>query len=389
MRSISVAERRARLGVRHRLAIDVRSDDPVEIARSMTALHATDPASVYVQVAARSRTAGTAHVEQALYDDRALLRLLAMRRTMFVVPTDFLPALQAAVADQLAVRQRRRYGKLMADAGVGDGDLDGWLRDVEDATHKALIGLGAATGAQLSAAEPRLRTKVELAPGKSYGTTTGITTWVLVTLGCEGRIVRGRPNGTWVSSQYVWSPVESWLPDGVPSMPADEARAEVVRRYLRTFGPVTPLDLKWWTGWTAAEVRKGLAGLDTAETDAGIVLADDLEPVEAPEPWAALLPALDATPMGWKERDFFLDPAHVPSLFDRNGNIGPTVWWDGRVVGGWGQDPDGGVVFRLLEDAGSDAVAAVEAEAARMSAFLGGVRIIPRFRTPLERELSS
>lgn len=389
MRSISVAERRARLGIRHRLAAGGRTDDPLAVARSLTALHATDPATVFLQVAARSRTAEPSHVEEALYDDRTLLRLLAMRRTMFVVPTDFLPALQAAVADRLAVRQRDRYGKLMAGAGLGGDDTDGWLRDVEESTHRALLELGAATGAQLSAAEPRLRSQVVMAPGKSYSTTTNITTWVMVTLGCQGRIVRGRPNGTWRSSQYVWSPIETWLPDGVASLPVDEARAEVVRRYLRAFGPATSLDVKWWTGWTVGDVKKALAGLDTVETDAGIVLAGDLEPVEAPEPWAALLPALDATPMGWKERDFYLDPGHVPALFDRNGNIGPSVWWNGRIVGGWGQDAGGAVVFRFLEDAGADAEAAVAAEAERMSAFLDGVRIIPRFRTPLERELSA
>ncbi|RFU36747.1 winged helix DNA-binding domain-containing protein [Actinomadura logoneensis] len=389
MRSISVAERRARLGIRHRLAADVRTDDPLAVARSLTALHATDPASVFLQVAARGRTTGPGHVEKALYDDRTLLRLLAMRRTMFVVPTDFLPALQAAVADPLAVKQRARYTKLMADGGLGGDDVDAWLADVEESTHRALLELGAATGAQLSAAEPRLRSQVLLAPGKSYESMTNITTWVLVTLGCEGRIVRGRPNGTWVSSQYVWSPIETWLPDGVPALPLPEARAEVVRRYLRAFGPATALDVKWWTGWTAGEVKKALADLETAETDAGLVLADDLEPVPAPEPWAALLPALDATPMGWKERDFYLDPAHVPALFDRNGNIGPSVWWDGRIVGGWSQDAGGAVVFRLLEDAGAAAKAAVEAEAERMTAFLGGVRITPRFRTPLERELSA
>ncbi|MEV4257482.1 crosslink repair DNA glycosylase YcaQ family protein [Spirillospora sp. NPDC049652] len=102
MRSISVAERRARLGIRHRLAASGRTEDPLAIARSLTALHATDPASVFLQVAARSRTAEPGHVEKALYDDRTLLRLLAMRRTMFVVPTDFLPALQAAVAGPLS-----------------------------------------------------------------------------------------------------------------------------------------------------------------------------------------------------------------------------------------------------------------------------------------------
>ena len=119
----------------------------------------------------------------------------------------------------------------------------------------------------------------------------------------------------------------------------------------------------------------------------GVVLADDEEPEPGTEPWAALLPALDPTPMGWRERGWFLG-GHGAALFDRSGNIGPTVWWDGGIVGGWAQRPGGEVVFRLLEDPGAEAVAAVTAEAARLQDWLGPVRVTPRFRTPLERELS-
>ncbi len=107
-----------------------------------------------------------------------------------------------------------------------------------------------------------------------------------------------------------------------------------------------------------------------------------------PEPWAALLPALDPTVMGWKERGWYLGE-HGPALFDTAGNAGPTVWWDGRIVGGWAVRRDGEVVFRLLEDVGGDAVAAVEAEAARVAAWLGETQVVPRFGTPLARELAS
>ena len=120
----------------------------------------------------------------------------------------------------------------------------------------------------------------------------------------------------------------------------------------------------------------------------GLVLPDDLELTPEPEPWAALLPALDPTVMGWADRGWYLGE-HAPALFDRSGNAGPTVWWEGRVVGGWGQRPDGEVVVRLLEDVGADAAAAVEAETARLQEWLGGVRVTPRFRTPLERELAA
>ena len=91
--------------------------------------------------------------------------------------------------------------------------------------------------------------------------------------------------------------------------------------------------------------------------------------------------------MGWPERGWFLGE-HAPALFDRSGNIGPTVWWDGRIVGGWAQRRDGEVAVRLLEDVGRDAAAAAATAAERLRAWLGDVRFVPRFRTPLERELS-
>ena len=144
------------------------------------------------------------------------------------------------------------------------------------------------------------------------------------------------------------------------------AQAELLRRWLHAFGPATETDIRWWTGWTARETRAALAVVPHAEVEldgaTGVVLADDLEPTPRPEPWAALLPTLDPTTMGWKERDWYLG-LHASVLFDSNGNAGPTVWWDGRVVGGWSQRGDGEIVFELLEDVGADAVRAVEAEA--------------------------
>jgi hypothetical protein len=92
--------------------------------------------------------------------------------------------------------------------------------------------------------------------------------------------------------------------------------------------------------------------------------------------------------MGWQQRAWYLGE-HGKALFDTNGNAGPTVWCDGRVVGGWAQRPDGEVVFRLLEDVGTAAARAIAAEAARLTAWLDGVRLKPRFPTPLQRELSA
>src|SRR5262249_46833572 len=155
---------------------------------------------------------------------------------------------------------------------------------------------------------------------------------------------------------------------------AAAARAELARRWLHAFGPAPRADLQWWTGWTAGQVRQALDQLEIAEVNldgtAGVMLAADEDAPPAAEPWAALLPALDPTPMGWRDRAWYVGE-HAPALFDRSGNIGPTAWWDGRIVGGWAQREDGEIAVRLLEDAGSGASAAIAAEARRLREWIG------------------
>jgi hypothetical protein len=378
-------ERRARLVTRHLLAADAKATDPAAAARSVVALHATDPATVFLSIQARTTGVDVAAIESALYEERTLLRMLAMRRTMFVVPVEDAPILQKSSTDAIAVQQRKRYLQLIN--GLGDGD---WLDDVAESTAKALLKRGEATGAELSTDEPRLRSKVTVAEGKAYGGAQNITSWVLLLLAAQGRIVRGRPRGSWLSTQWRWSPVDRWLPGGMAAPSADDARAALVRRWLQAYGPGTVADLRWWTGWTAAHVKQALTAVGAVEVDldgaTGVDLPGTFEATV--KPGAALLPALDPTPMGWAGRDWYLGP-HAPALFDRSGNVGPTVWWDGHVVGGWAQRADGTVVHRLLEDVGRDAQKAIDAAAEALEAWIGPARIVPRFRTPLEKELTA
>jgi hypothetical protein len=210
-------------------------------------------------------------------------------------------------------------------------------------------------------------------------------------LSTEQRVVRGRPNGSWTSGQYRWSPMDAWLPDGVPSLTAEDARTALVQRWLYTFGPATTADVKWWTGWTVAQARTTLATVGAVEValdhGTGWVLHDDVAPVRAPKPWVAFLPALDSTTMGWFERDWYLG-TYRSSLFDRNGNAGPTVWADGRVVGGWVQRKTGEVAYEVLDDVGRDTAKAIAGAAGALEAWFGEVRVAPRFPTPLQQRLS-
>lgn len=399
VRRIGVAERRARLGRRHRLAAEARASDPLDVARDLVALHATDPSSVYLGAWARMTGGDAAAVERALYERRVLIRLLGMRRTVFVTSREVAPVILAACSRAVAARERRKLISWLAESGVADNP-EPWLKDVEEAALRALTARGEATAAELAADDPRLQAQIVLARGKTYEGRAGVASRVLFLLAADGRVVRGRPLGSWASSQYRWAPLDGWCQGGLAEWATDAAEVELARRWLAAFGPATAEDLRWWTGWPAGQVKRVLARLGPAEADldgvTGLVLPGDLEPVPAPEPWAALLPPLDSTPMGWSQREWFLG-GHGPQLFDRTGNVGPTVWWDGRVIGGWahragqGEGKAGGeIAIRFLEDAGADAVAAVGAAAGQLTARLGQVRITARGRgpSPVEQELT-
>ena len=402
---VSDTQRQGRLVERHRLA--TAGPTVTDATRSLLVLHATDPVTVYLSAWARTGcTAG--QVDAALYAERSLVRMLGMRRTVFVVPAELADLVQAAATDDVARRLRRQLEKDLAGGGIGDGDAAGWVRSVEAGVLAALAARGGgAAGAELAEAEPRLRTQLVYAPGKSYGGPAYITSRVLVLMAAEGRIIRGHRRGGWSSGQFEWNLPETWLhPDLAPPAAGDAdgllaarlgtgldaaaARTELARRWLSVFGPAPAADLQWWAGWTGGQTKAALAALAVTEVDLdgqpGVALDGDLDFPASPEPAAALLPALDPTPMGWQSRDWYLGP-HAARLFDRTGNIGPTVWWAGRVVGGWAQRQSGEVVWRPLEDIGTDAAAAVDEQARQLEAWLGADRVTPRFRTPLEREL--
>lgn len=365
------------LGALHRLAPASRASTPEAVATSLVALHSTDPASVHLAVAARTAGAGAtvADVDRALHDDRTIVRVMGMRRTMWAVPAELVPVVAAACGRDIAATERRRLVAAVQEQGVA-ADGERFLADLEEQTLAALSHLGEALTRELTKEVPALKQTVRLGGNSKWATDVGLSSRIVLLLTCHGRVVRTRPRGTWTSTQHRYA-----VAPAVEPMDTADAQAELARRWLSAFGlRSTDVvgDLKWWAGWTVAATKRALAA------------AGDVVPAEPAggEPWAALVPGLDPTTMGWKDRSWYLGELG-PQLFDRNGNAGPAVWWSGRVVGAWAQRPTGEVVTRLLVDMGGDARAAVEAEAARLQDWLdaSGAVVRPRFPTPVQKEL--
>jgi hypothetical protein len=386
VRSCSVEERRNRLARRHFLCA-AADDGVVELTHRLVGLHASDPATPYLSLWARLAGFDVADLDAALYANRAVAKQLAMRRTLWVFDARDVPAVQAVASARVAEQERRKLVTDVVTAGIA-ADGDAWLNEASQAVLAHLAEHGHASARELRSALPQLAGEYDPAPGKRWGGATPISPRVLTVLAVQGLLVRGFNEGTWTTSRPRWVAATDWLDTSADAVDPDAARAALVETWLRTFGPATVNDVKWWFGHTLTWARAALRDVGAVEVDmdgaAGYLLPDDLDVEPKAEPWCALLPGLDVTTMGWQDRDWYLGE-HKAQVFDRSGNGGPTAWCDGRIVGGWGQDADGRVVVQLVEQLDAKSAKALTRKAAQLTDWLGGVRINARFPSPLSK----
>lgn len=385
---VSNEERRSRLVDRHHHGRT--AEGPVDVVRSVGALHSTDPTTPYLSVWARVPGFSIDDLEDALYRQRSLIRMHTIRRTLFVLDREDAVRFEAGATRDIARRERARLVKsmssVMAEGGVA-GHLDRLANDIVNALEGREL-----TTRDLSALVPGLAEKIEVGSGK-WVSKVPVSTRLMLILAMDGFIVRAAPRGTWRSSQYRWAAADDWLGGRLARITEAEGSVGILRRYLENHGPATITDIKWWTGWTVKKTREALAEIEVDEVEledggVGFLLADDPGAGSGRSEVVAFLPSLDSSTMGWKERGWYLGP-HGSEVFDSIGNAGPTVWVGGRIVGGWGQRPDGTVVYELLEDLSPVVASRIRHEAETLTEWLGERVVMPRFPSPLGKRLSA
>src|SRR5260370_17041734 len=108
--------------------------------------------------------------------------------------------------------------------------------------------------------------------------------------------MRGRRRGGGLSTQWSWATTRYWLGHELRPWTIEKAQAELVRRWLKAFGPATVEDVRWWTPWTLADVRPALTAIAPVEVEldgtTGIPLAGALAPTPRPDPFPPPLPPL-------------------------------------------------------------------------------------------------
>lgn len=379
--------RRARLARRHLLLQSSRIESVPDIADAVVALHSSDPVTVYLAIAARSSALTVADIERALYDDRKVIRHHAMRRTLWVMTPDVATSAHAACTRKIAATERRRTEKLAGTPAW----LDDAVADVIELTANHPEPLSTR---QIGNLRPELKRDLLFGAGTRNEARLSAHTRAPLVAAFDGAIVRSRPAGTWIGSQYSWTNIERWMPIDWDTHDESSGTTDLVWRWLDRFGPGTLNDLVWWTGTTKTAVRRAIERIDCNEVDLsdgpGYSLIDDAADPDVAtddEPWVALLPGLDPTAMGWKDRAWYLDDVTSRRVIDRNGNIGPTVWADGRIVGGWVQRPDGEIATEFTVDVTPTHRAMIDDEAERLRSFIGDTRFRVRFPSPNQADL--
>ncbi|MHC3001789.1 winged helix DNA-binding domain-containing protein [Gordonia metallireducens] len=371
---ITDTARRSRLMRRMHLDAASRAGTVVEAAATMVGLHATTPSTVYLSAWARVDGLTRSHIDTALYDDRTLVKHLAMRRTLFAFPRDVLAEAIGALGPRITASERTNMLRDLRRSPDVD-DPEGWIETARDAVLAELAGGESLTSTELRSRLPILEGAITFGEGTSWAGKSHFGPRVLNMLDASGAIVRGPNRLGWHLSRPAWTSMKVWLGETPDAPNVHDGHRALVERWLRTYGPGTETDLVWWLGSTKTAVRAALADLGTVEVDLdgggiGHVLPDDLDTDENCEPQAVLLPELDPTTMGFKERGFYLGD-HGPEVFDSVGNGGQTAWWGGRIVGGWYRRDDNSIAIHPLEALPADARRKLDVRAEELAAWLG------------------
>ena len=254
---------------------------------------------------------------------------------------------------------------MLEDQGV-TRDGARWLRRVERATMAALARTGRGHRGRAHPGRARARREAHLRRGQDVGRAGRRLHPRAVPAG-DRRPDRARPPARLLALEPVPVGADRRVARGAAAAMDHGAAAADLLGAGSAPSDRDPTDIRWWTGWTARQTNAALEDLDV---DGGRARRrrhrlscwpTTQRPVRAPAV-GRVPPEPGPDLMGWKERDWYLGD-HGAALFDRNGNAGPTIWADGRVIGGWVQRTDGAIATKLLERVDRATTARVDASA--------------------------
>ncbi len=368
----------------HALTQRLGGDRLLDVA-GRCAVQDSPPGSALLALNARLDGVSGEQLAQAIAD-RSLLRTWSMRGAPFCLPTrdaavfttGALPPTEESMRHLLTgvVPALDALGLSLAEA------VDLTRAHVADALtgrQLAIGDLGAGIAERIAPTLPAARRTAWEAPGPySPGQPLGegVVHFCLRILTLEQVVCFGPRAG----NAYPFVLVDEWLGGPVPQADPQVARAELVRRYLRCYGPATRRGFAVWLGLRAGDldpwwslIEDELTPVRFGGAKAWIRTEDRDALSSSPPPWGVrLLPPRDPYTQ-LRDRETILDPRHHRQVWRTIGEPG-AVLADGRVVGSWRPQAKGRrltLTVSAFEPLAQQRRAEIREEAERLAALRG------------------
>lgn len=329
-------------------------EDVIEVLDRCVGLQAQNPRAPFVGLWSRIDRFDPADYD-ALLLEREVVRSVVLRGTLFAMDADDARWLRALVQPRIVALTARNH--CLPD-GVDP-------HAVVAAAHEALLGT------EMSASGLR-----ELLADRWPGAAPGD---LLAVVRAGLHLVQAPPRGTWSGAGApVYALLDDWIGPGQPAVVDDEARRDLIRMYLRGFGPASIAGIQAWAGliglgalveamadeWELTRIE-GPNGESLYDLDGlPIATGDEPAPVRLIAPFDHIIGAQAPA-----DRLRIADPDVFAATVTPNGASPGFVLVDGRLAGTWRSD--GGLVTAdYLVDTTVDQRRQVADEARRLTGFL-------------------
>lgn len=334
----------------------------LDVVKDACGIHAQVQSSAELQLWARVDGVSPKDVRDALWEHRSLVRTWCMRGTLHLLRRDDLPLYVAA----LRTHDRWWKGAWLRMIGFSAEELRAVLESIQSSLGATPLTRERLANKVTKLVGPRAREKM-------------LSGWaeMLKPAAFEGSLISGPPKG----QSVTFVRPDRWLGEW-REPEAEEAWSEIVRRYLRAYGPATREEFARWWGMQPAPAGRILKASadELAEVDVeghrAWALAEDVPGIRTARlrVQAGLLPGFDAYVAGTRPRGSLVEKRFENRVFRKAGWISPVLLVNGVVAGVWGHERTGGRIevtvepFRRLTGADRKRI---KIEADRLGSFLG------------------
>ena len=364
---------------RHHLARRAPARSLPTVLGEMGGAQAQLLSAAQLSLAGRVRDLTVGELESALWKHRTLAKAWCMRQTLHLVPAEALATFVRGTAGraQKEVRWMRTHG-------VHESELSALLEAVLAALDEPITRTELAERVSRSLGLPMKWTNgggwgsVRRVPSVKVGPVRCPASYMIQLVGATGVVCSGPNRG----AEATFVRADRWIPRW-QDRPREEAEEELLRTYLRGYGPATVRDFVAWTRMNLRDARviwnRVAPQLLPMEVEGwhAWVLAEDLPVVQAAEfdrPAIRFLPYFDSYLLGHLDRGHLMGSAYRSRVYRNAGWIAPVLLVDGMVQGVWNHHRTKRglrVDVRPFTKIPEDALPAMRAETRELGRFLG------------------